>query len=731
MKPIYLDYNATTPLAAPVKEAMLPYFENHFGNPSSAHWYGIQARQAIEEARRRVAALLNCGADEIYFTSGGSESNNLAIKGCASALGRNSGHLITSSIEHPAVLEVCAFLEQRGFAVTYLEVDSYGMLSAESIEKAIRPDTFLITIMHANNEVGTIQPIAEISRIAQKFGILFHTDAAQSFGKIPVRVDDLGVDLLSIAGHKFYAPKGIGALYVRRGVHIEKQMHGAQHERNLRAGTENVLEIVGLGAACEIAALDLQKRQAWLKARADQLLNGLTTTLSGIQLNGHPTQRLPNTVNVSFYGLDANTILSELDSIAASAGAACHADGVEASHVLTAMGVPTEWAMGTIRFSVGMQTTEEEINTAIEKITGAVTRLRGGAAVLTTRSGPEIKLTQFTHGLGCACKLSPQLLEKIISSLPRATSAAVLVGTETSDDAAVYQIDENTAIVQTVDFFTPIVDDPYQFGAIAAANALSDIYAMGGLPLFALNIVGFPSQRLPMNVLETILRGASDKAAEAGIVIIGGHTADDIELKYGMAVTGTISPRKILRNTGAQPGDVLILTKALGTGIITTANKHGLTSAESLASAIGSMSTLNKDAAKAAEVFEIHACTDITGFGLLGHLLEMTRGSRVGAVIYSDHIPLLPQVIELATAGAVPGGTLNNLKFVAGHVNFETHVSPYLRTLLADAQTSGGLLFAVAPKNADEFFSALERCCYTVSKIGETTDQHSGFITVC
>jgi cysteine desulfurase len=376
MKPIYLDYNASTPLAAQVKEAMLPFLENHFGNPSSVHGYGVQMKQAVEEARSRVAALLNCDADEIYFTSGGTESNNLAIKGCAFAQGRKSGHIITSRIEHPAVLQVCAFLEQRDFSVTYLAVDRFGLISAESLEKAIRPDTFVITIMHANNEIGTIQPLSEISRIAKKFNILFHTDAAQSVGKIPVYIDDLGTDMLSLAGHKFYAPKGIGALYVRRGVHIEKQMHGAPHERNLRAGTENVLGIVGLGKACEIAALDLKKREAWLKARADQLLNGLTEALSGIQINGHPTQRLPNTVSISFYGLDANTILSELEGIAASAGAACHADSVEASHVLTAMSVPREWATGTIRFSVGIQTTKEEINTAVEKIIRTISKLR-------------------------------------------------------------------------------------------------------------------------------------------------------------------------------------------------------------------------------------------------------------------------------------------------------------------------------------------------------------------
>lgn len=731
MKPIYLDYNATTPIDVRVREAMLPFLDNYFGNPSSTHWYGVQSKLALEKARRQVAEFLGCEPDEIYFTSGGSESNNLAIKGVAFAQGRQSGHIITTRIEHPAVLEVCEFLRKRGFDVTFVGVDEFGRVAAEEIERAIRPDTVLISVMHANNEIGTVQPIKEIARTAAAYGVLLHSDAAQSAGKIPVQVRELGVDLLSIAGHKLYAPKGIGVLYVRRSVTLEKLIHGASHERNLRAGTENVLEIVGLGAACELAGRELSKRQEWTAARAAQLSNGLTERLSGIRINGHPTHCLPNTVSVSFYGLDANTILSELRDIAASPGAACHAAGTEISHVLTAIGLKPEWSLGTIRFSVGAPTTKEEIEHAVDQVVATVGRLRGRDLSTVQAVSADVKLTQFTHGLGCACKLRPQLLEEVLSMLPKPTHPAVLVGAESSDDAAVYRLDDQTAIVQTVDFFTPIVDDPYEFGAIAAANAFSDIYAMGGRPLFALNIVAFPSQRLSMSVLEAILRGASDKAKEAGIVIIGGHTIDDLEPKYGLATTGVVSPQKIWRNIGARVGDALVLTKALGTGIISTAVKRGLADASAASAAVETMSALNKTAAETAADFEIHACTDITGFGLLGHLLEMVRGSAVAAVIDGDRIEPLAQALELAAAGAVPGGTQSNLDHVAGSVVFDARISPFQRILLADAQTSGGLLFAVAPQDADKLTAALTHRRVTANIIGEiVTLMQKPYITV-
>lgn len=376
MKPIYLDYNATTPIDPEVAEAMKPYLNEHFGNPSSSHAYGAQTKKAVEKARQQVAELLNCDPDEVVFTSGGSEANNYAIKGIAFAHGHKGCHIITSTIEHPAVTEVCKYLETKGFQVTYLPVDEWGLVDIKALEKAITPQTILVTIMHANNEVGTIQPIAEITKVARQQGIIVHTDAAQSVDKIPTHVDELGVDLLSVAGHKLYAPKGIGALYIRRGIHLEKLIHGAGHEWNLRAGTENVLEIVGLGKACEIAQRDLQKNIMTMKKMRDRLYEGLKEKLGEIRLNGHPEKRLPNTLSVSFANLAANTLLSEMEGIAASAGAACHSDSVDVSAVLKAMKVPPEYAMGTIRFSTGKMTTEEEIDQAIELIIKTIQRLK-------------------------------------------------------------------------------------------------------------------------------------------------------------------------------------------------------------------------------------------------------------------------------------------------------------------------------------------------------------------
>ncbi len=377
-QPIYLDYNGTTPHDPEVIEAMRPFLEQEFGNPSSTHWYGIAPKRAVMEARRRVAAILSCEPEEIIFTSGGTESNNHAIKGIAHALQEKGNHIITSAIEHPAVLEVCKTLEVYGFETTYLPVDDDGLLSASGVEQAIRPETILITIMHANNEVGTIEPIEEISRIARKYGVVFHTDAAQSVGKIPVRVDDLGVDLLSVAGHKVYAPKGVGALYIRKPLKPEKFCHGAGQEMGWRAGTENVLEIVGLGKACEIAARDLEKNMEQMRMLRDRLHNGLSRELGGMmRLNGLPEKRLPNTLSVCFKGIEANRILEEIGlDVAASAGAACHSDTVEISHVLRAMRVPVDWAKGTLRFSVGRMSTAAQIDKAIQVVTEAVKKLR-------------------------------------------------------------------------------------------------------------------------------------------------------------------------------------------------------------------------------------------------------------------------------------------------------------------------------------------------------------------
>ena len=317
--------------------------------------------------------MLNCQPEEIVFTGGGTESNNYAIKGAAFAYHKKGNHIITTKIEHPAVIEVCKFLEQNGFKITYLPVDGFGIVEVSDVKKAINPKTILITIMHANNEVGTIQPIKQISRIAKERGVIMHTDAAQSIGKIPTDVNQLGVDLLSIAGHKLYAPKGIGALYIRNGVKLAKFIHGAGHEQGRRAGTENVLEIVGLGKACEITKKDMNRNMSHMKEMRDRLHKGLKNRLKEMRLNGHPKMRLPNTLSLSFKDIDVNVLLNEIkDSVAASAGAACHAGGAEVSHVLKAMGIPIEYAGSTIRFSTGKMTTEKEIDKAINIITNSI-----------------------------------------------------------------------------------------------------------------------------------------------------------------------------------------------------------------------------------------------------------------------------------------------------------------------------------------------------------------------
>jgi cysteine desulfurase len=383
MNSVYLDYNATTPTAGEVAEAMLPYLYEHFGNPSSSHPYGAVTKSAVEAARVQVATLLDCQPSEVIFTSGGTESNNYAIKGVALAERRQGNHIITSAVEHPAVIEVCRWLEQQGLRITMLPVDQYGLVDPADLERAMTPDTLLVTVMHANNEVGTVQPIAELAEIAHRHGALVHTDAAQSLAKIPVRVGDLGVDLLSVAGHKLYAPKGVGALYIRSGVQLAPLLHGAGHEGGRRPGTENVLEIVGLGQACAIAGRDLEKNMAHFRAMRDRLHEGLVRDLGkeAVRLNGHPEKRLPNTLSLSFRGVEANTLLSAIgEQVAASAGAACHADEVNVSAVLEAMRVPVEWAMGTVRFSVGRGTTAEEVDRAVEVVAEGVRRLRWVAA---------------------------------------------------------------------------------------------------------------------------------------------------------------------------------------------------------------------------------------------------------------------------------------------------------------------------------------------------------------
>jgi cysteine desulfurase NifS/selenium donor protein len=755
--PVYLDYNATTPLHPEVIEEMRPYLSGLFGNPSSAYSYGARARTEVEKARSRVASLLGCKSQEVIFTGGGSESNNLAIKGIAYAYKRKGKHIITSAIEHPAVAEVCNHLERNGYRVTRIGVDRHGLINLAELESAISRDTILITIMHANNEIGTIQPVREIAALARKMGVFFHTDAAQTAGKIPV--EGLGADLVSLAGHKFYGPKGVGALYKREGVMLEKIIHGADHEQDLRAGTENIMSIAGMGKACEVAGRDLEKNIRHMEAARDLLHEQLVKAVPGLRLNGHPEMRLPNTLNVSFKDVDAGLLLPAIaHEVAASAGAACHAAGMTLSPTLQAIGVPPDYAAGTVRFSTGRMTSAGEVNFAVDAINRALDGISPGAAtfrsnhrehkedkVMTEITGPQSsdleskskiedrqpptdnppRLTQFTRGLGCACKLKPQLLEKIMSNMPVLPDRNTLVGPETYDDASVYRISREMAIVQTVDFFTPVVDDPYDFGRIAAANSLSDIYAMGARPAFALNIAGFPGNRLPLDTLQKILEGASDKASEAGIAILGGHTVDDLEPKFGMAVTGFVHPDKVVRNSTAKPGDTLLLTKPIGTGILATALKRGLLDVGTIRIFTETMATLNKEAARAMEKYPVNACTDVTGFGLLGHLIEMTSASGVEAEVDAGKVPLLPRVEEFAAAGVIPGGSLANMDHVSDHVEWHSGIPAVSRIILCDAQTSGGLLISVPNEYAVEMAAEMG-----ASAIGRVVGKGIGRVTV-
>lgn len=364
MKKIYLDYNATTPVAPSVFEAMHPFYSEHFGNPSSSHALGRAAAEAIEDARGKVAGMISCNPEEILFTSGGTESNNLAIKGTMFQSGRNlGGHIIISSIEHPATTAPARFLERLGFDLTIVDCDSNGVVDPDDVRKAIRPDTALVSIMHSNNEVGTVQPIKEIAAICRERDIRTHTDASQSCGKIPVNIDSLEVDMLTIAGHKFYGPKGIGALYVRNNIPLESFMHGAGHEKGLRAGTENTPSIVGLGAAAKMAWGALSESHTKLGELRESLLKKLRSEIDGLIVNGEQVERLPNTLSISFPGVSGLDILSRLPELSASTGAACHSDSDDSS-TLQAMGIPDDVIRGTIRLSVGWYTNQEEIERA-------------------------------------------------------------------------------------------------------------------------------------------------------------------------------------------------------------------------------------------------------------------------------------------------------------------------------------------------------------------------------
>jgi cysteine desulfurase len=371
-----LDHNASTPVHPEVVAEMLPYFGECFGNPSSVHAFGREARDGLDTARERVARFLSARPEEVVFTSGGTESDNLGVKGLAWA--RRTGHLITSRIEHHAVLRTGQALEGFGFAVTYMSVDEYGMVDPDDVKRAIRPDTIAISIMHANSEVGTIQPVAAIGAIAREHGIPFHVDAVQTFGKIPIDLDGWGIDVLSCSAHKIYGPKGVAALYIRRGTKMVSVQHGGEHERRRRAGTENVPGIIGLGKAVEVRAREMAAEEPRVRALRDRLWAGLERRVPDMRLNGHPTERLPGTCNVCFRHVESESIVLGLDlkGIAVSAGSACTSGSIEPSHVLVAMGVPLDWAMGTVRCSVGRTTTAEDIDYVLDCVEPLAAKLR-------------------------------------------------------------------------------------------------------------------------------------------------------------------------------------------------------------------------------------------------------------------------------------------------------------------------------------------------------------------
>jgi len=387
MKRIYLDYAATTPTHPEVVKAMLPCFNESFGNPSSIYSYGQEAEGFMEEARGRIARCINADSEEIVFTSGGTEADNFAIKGVSFAKEGEGNHIITTSIEHHAVMEACNFLERRGFRITYLPVNRYGLVNPDVLKEAITNKTILISVMHANNEVGTIEPIAEIGKIAQELGICFHTDAVQTVGRIPVDVNELGVDLLSMTAHKLYGPKGTGALYVRKGTRLTSFMHGGDQERGQRAGTENVPGIVGFAKAMELAYQGISEEMQRLTYLRDRLIRGILAKIDHSRLNGHPTRRLPNNVNVIIDFTEGETLLLNLDleGICASTGSACSSSNLEPSHVLLAMGIPHEQAHSSLRFTLGRWTVEEDIEKVLEVLPDIVTKLRDMSPFLKTR----------------------------------------------------------------------------------------------------------------------------------------------------------------------------------------------------------------------------------------------------------------------------------------------------------------------------------------------------------
>jgi cysteine desulfurase len=378
---VYLDHNASTPVHPEVLAEMLPYFSEAFGNPSSVHGFGRQARAGLDTARERIARFLNVAPEEIVFTSGGTESDNFGVKGLAGARGR--GHLITSKVEHHAVLRTCQWLESQGFAVTYIAVDEYGMVDPDDVRRAIRPDTIGISIMHANSEVGTIQPVAAIGAIAREHGVPFHVDAVQTFGKLDLDVVAASIDLLSFSSHKIYGPKGVAGLWIRKGIRMVSVQHGGEHERRRRAGTENVPGIVGLGKAVEVRAREMHEERRRVTVLRDRLWAGIRDRVPDARLNGHPTERLPGTANIAYRGVESESVVLGLDlkGIGVSAGSACTSGNVEPSYVLVAMGVPLDWAMGAVRHSLGHSTTAEDVDYVIESTEATVRKVRAALPV--------------------------------------------------------------------------------------------------------------------------------------------------------------------------------------------------------------------------------------------------------------------------------------------------------------------------------------------------------------
>jgi len=384
VKRIYLDHAATTPTNPQVVKAMLPYFTDLFGNPSSIYSYGQEAKGVVEEARTKVAELVGARSEEIVFTSGGTEADNYALKGVAYANEHKGNHIITTPIEHHAVTEACKFLEKRGFRITCLPVDRYGLVDPQDVKRAITDKTILISVMHASNEVGTIEPVDEIGKIAREAGVYLHSDAVQTVGHIPVNVDELNVDLLAISAHKLYGPKGVGALYVRKGTRLTSLIHGGGQEKKRRAGTENVPAIVGFGRAVELARPEMEEEARRLSCLRDKLINGLGKRIDHIRLNGHPSKRLPNNVNMSVDFAEGESMLLNLDleGICASTGSACSSSSLEPSHALLALGLSPEQAHGSLRFSLGRENTEEDVERVLEVLPGIVARLRAMSPLL-------------------------------------------------------------------------------------------------------------------------------------------------------------------------------------------------------------------------------------------------------------------------------------------------------------------------------------------------------------